>query len=66
MHVVSAPHLMVVMHSRHDLSEEVSRLSLAELATLAYVIVQLSLARILHYNHNLVLVLKHCNGRKIH
>lgn len=52
-------HLVTVVHGGDYLSEEVSRLPLAQAPTLANVVIQLALAGILHHNHDLVLVLKH-------
>lgn len=52
-------HLVAVVHGGDYLSEEVSRLPLAQAAALADVVIQLALAGILHHNHDLVLVLKH-------
>lgn len=52
-------HLVTVVHGGDYLSEEASRLPLAQAPTLANVVIQLALAGILHHNHDLVLVLKH-------
>ena len=51
---------MTVVHGRHDLSEEVSCLSLAQSPPFVDVIVQLALTGVLHHDHDLILVLKHC------
>ena len=52
-------HLMAVVHGGDYLSEEVSRLSLTQAPPLTDVVIQFTLAGILHHDHNLVLVLKH-------
>lgn len=52
-------YLVTVVHSRDYLSEEVSRLPLAQAPPLTDIVVQLALAGVLHHNHDLVLVLKH-------
>lgn len=57
--------LVAVMHGRDYLSEEVSRLSLAQAPTLTDVVVQLTLAGILHHDHNFVLILKHWEMKNI-
>lgn len=54
------PHLVAVVHGGDYLSKEVSGLPLAQASALADVVVELALAGILHHNHDLVLVLKHC------
>lgn len=54
------PHLVAVMHGGDYLSKEVAGLPLAQAPALADVVVELALAGILHHNHDLVLVLKHC------
>lgn len=48
------------MHGGDYLSKEVPGLPLAQASALADVVVELALAGILHHNHNLVLILKHC------
>lgn len=48
------------MHGGDYLSKEVPGLPLAQASALADVVVELALAGILHHNHDLVLVLKHC------
>lgn len=48
------------MHGGDYLSKEMPSLPLAQATTFTDVVVQLTLAGILHHNHNLVLVLKHC------
>lgn len=53
-------HLVAVMHSGDYLSKEVAGLPLAQASALADVVVQLALAGVLHHDHDLVLVLKHC------
>lgn len=60
--VASPTYLVAIMHSRHDLPEEVSGLPLAEASPLTDVIIQLSFAGIFHDDHNLIFVLKHCGG----
>lgn len=55
---------MTIVHGGDDLPEEVSGLPLAETSPLADVIVQLPFACILHDDHNLIFVLKHCGGRQ--
>lgn len=55
-------YLVTVVNGGDDLPEEVSGLPLAEASPLADVVVQLPLARVLHDDHNLVFVLKHCRG----
>ena len=57
------PHLVTVVHGRHYLSEEVSCLSLAQSPAFTDVILQLAFAGVLHHDHNLILVLKHCRGK---
>ena len=52
-------HLVAVVHGGDYLSEEVSRLPLAQAPALADVVIQLTLAGVLHHNHNLVLVFNH-------
>ena len=52
-------HLVAVVYGGDYLSEEVSRLPLAQAPALADVVVQLALAGVLHHDHDLVLVLKH-------
>lgn len=56
------PYLVTIVHSRHDLPEEVPGLPLTEASPLADVIIQLSFAGIFHDDHNLIFVLKHCGG----
>lgn len=56
------PYLVTIMHSGDNLPEEVSGLPLAEASPLADVIIQLPLACVLHDDHNLIFVLKHCGG----
>lgn len=51
---------MAVVYSRHDLSEEVSGVALRDPLLLTDVVVQVASARVLHHDHNLVLVLEHC------
>lgn len=53
---------MTIVHGGDDLPEEVPGLPLAEAPPLADVIVQLPFARVLHDDHNLIFVLKHCRG----
>lgn len=48
------------MHSGYDLSEEVSGLLFRDVLLVTDVVIQVSLAGILHHYHNLVLVFKHC------
>lgn len=57
-----APYLVTIVHGGDDLPEEVPGLPLAEAPPLADVIVQLPFARVLHDDHNLIFVLKHCRG----
>lgn len=57
-----AAYLVTVVHGGDDLPEEVSGLPLAEATPLADVIIQLPFARILHDDHNLIFVFKHCGG----
>lgn len=52
-------HLMAVMHSGDYLSEEMASLPLAQASAFTDVVIQLTLASILHHDHNLILVLKH-------
>ncbi len=59
------PHLVAVMNSRDNLSEEVSGLPFAEPSMLADVIVQLALTGIFHHDHNLILILEHCELKQI-
>lgn len=54
------PHLVAVMDSRDDLSEEVSRLPFTEPSALTDVFVQLTLTGIFHHDHNLILILENC------
>lgn len=54
------PHLVAVMHGGDYLSKEMPSLPLAQATAFTDVVVQLTLASILHHDHNLVLVLKHC------
>lgn len=60
----SFAHLVAVVHSRHYLSEEVSRLSLAQSPPLADVVVQLPFTCILHDDHNLIFIFEHCTEEK--
>lgn len=48
------------MHGGDYLSKEVAGLPLAQASALTDVVVQLALAGVLHHDHDLVLVLKHC------
>lgn len=54
------PHLVAVMYGGDYLSKEMPSLPLAQATAFTDVVVQLALAGILHHDHNLVLVLKHC------
>lgn len=49
---------MAVVHSRYDLSEEVPGFSVRELLLVTDVVVQVSLAGVLHHDHDFVLVLE--------
>ena len=54
--VGGGPYLVTIVHGGDDLPEEVSGLPLAD------VVVQLPFAGVLHDDHNLIFVLKHCGG----
>lgn len=60
--VGGGPYLVTIVHGGDDLPEEVSGLPLAEAPPLADVVVQLPFAGVLHDDHNLIFVLKHCGG----
>lgn len=51
---------MAVVHGGDYLSKEMPSLPLAQATAFTDVVVQLTLAGILHHDHNLILVLKHC------
>lgn len=53
-------YLVAVMYSRDYLSEEVSCFSFAQSSPLTDIIIQLSLTCVLHDDHNLILIFKHC------
>lgn len=53
------PHLMAVLHSWYDLSEEVSGLPLRDLPLVADVVVEIPAAGVLHHDHDFVLVLEY-------
>lgn len=55
-------YLVTIVDSRDNLPEEVSGLPLAEASALADVIIQLPFAGVFHDDHNLIFVLKHCEG----
>lgn len=57
-------HLVAVMHGGDYLSKEVAGLPLAQASALADVVVQLALAGVLHHDHDLVLVLEHCENTR--
>lgn len=50
---------MAVMHGGDYLSEEMPSLPLAQASAFTDVVIELTLASILHHDHNLILVLKH-------
>lgn len=52
-------YFMAVLHSRGDLSEEVSGLLLWQSLFVLNVVIQLSSARVLHHHHNPLSALKH-------
>ena len=60
--LVGGPYLVTIVHGGDDLPEEVSGLPLAEAPPLADVVVQLPFTGVLHDDHNLIFVLKHCGG----
>lgn len=51
---------MAVVHSWHNLPEEVAGLPLRDVFLVADVVVQVPSAGVLHHYHNFVLVLEHC------
>lgn len=57
------PHLVAVMHGGDYLPKEMSSLPLTQAPAFTDVVVQLTLAGILHHDYNLVLVLEHCVKR---